>query len=86
MFKTDAQAIQENEVNDQDVETVIRKSRLSETARLLKSAFSFTRIPSGVTRTTPYRGFAFSQEEHGAVTQADLIRVYNTSLDKPSGN
>lgn len=86
LFKTDAQAIQEKEINNQDVENVIRRSRLTETARLLKSAFSFTRIPHGISQPSPYRGFAFSQEEHGVVTQADLIRVYNTSLDKPTGN
>jgi hypothetical protein len=30
-------------------------------------------------------GFAFSQEENGAVNQADLIRVYNTEVNKPTG-
>jgi phospholipid-transporting ATPase len=87
MFKTEAQAIQENEVNDRDIEPVIKMSkRLTETARLLKSAFSFTRIPAMPAQTTRYRGYAFSQEEHGAVTQADLIRTYNSKDDKPSGN
>jgi hypothetical protein len=79
--------------------------RLTETAKLLKSAFSFTRNP---TVATPYRkiinymfifswffisylnlkigGFAFSQEENGVVRQSDLIRVYNSNIDKPTGN
>jgi hypothetical protein len=30
-------------------------------------------------------GYAFSQEENGAVNQADLIRVYNTEVNKPTG-
>lgn len=31
-------------------------------------------------------GFAFSQEENGAVKQSELIRTYDTDIDKPSGN
>lgn len=30
-------------------------------------------------------GYAFSQEEGGAVTQADVIRAYDTNLPKPDG-
>lgn len=30
-------------------------------------------------------GFAFSQEEGGAVAQSDVIRAYNTNLPKPGG-
>lgn len=30
-------------------------------------------------------GYAFSQEEHGAVTQSEVIRAYNTNLPKPEG-
>lgn len=86
LFKTDDQAIQEKEITNQDVEVVIRKSRLTETARLLRSAFSFTRIPSSVSQPAPYRGYAFSQEEHGVVSQGDLIRVYDTNVEKPTGN
>lgn len=85
LFKTYEQAIQENEANNHEVESLIRRSRFTETARLLKSAFSFTRVPSGVSQNQRYRGFAFSQEENGVVRQADLIRVYNTNVDKPSG-
>ncbi|RMZ95597.1 putative phospholipid-transporting ATPase IA isoform X3 [Brachionus plicatilis] len=85
LFKTYEQAIQENEANNKEVERLIRRSRFSETARLLKSAFSFTRVPSNLDQNQRYRGFAFSQEENGVVRQADLIRVYNTNVDKPSG-
>lgn len=44
MYKTEAQAIQEREAKNEDVETIIRTSKISETARLLKSAFTFTRF------------------------------------------
>lgn len=30
-------------------------------------------------------GFAFSQEEGGAVSQSDMIRVYNTCSPAPEG-
>lgn len=30
-------------------------------------------------------GFAFSQEEGGAVSQSDMIRVYNTCSPRPEG-
>ncbi|KAB0800093.1 hypothetical protein PPYR_07973 [Photinus pyralis] len=30
-------------------------------------------------------GFAFSQEEGGTVSQADVIRAYNTNIPKPDG-
>lgn len=46
MYKSEAQAIQEKEAKNEDVETLIRKSKFTETARLLKSAFSFTRSQS----------------------------------------
>lgn len=30
-------------------------------------------------------GFAFSQEEGGTVSQADVIRAYDTNIPKPDG-
>ncbi len=30
-------------------------------------------------------GYAFSQEEHGVVTQSQLIRSYDTNIPKPEG-
>ena len=81
MYKTNAQEIQENELNNQDdqVETVIRRSnKITETARLLKSAFSFTRVIPPPLQQPAYRGFAFSQEENGVVRQSDLIRAYDS--------
>ena len=54
MYKTETQAIQEREAKNQDVETIIRTSKISETARLLKSAFTFTRFQAP---PTAYRKF-----------------------------
>lgn len=31
-------------------------------------------------------GFAFSQEEHGTVSQAEVIRAYDSTKAKPEGN
>nr|CAD7426834.1 unnamed protein product [Timema monikensis] len=61
---------------------------LTETARLLKNVrnvFTFhrrsaTRVNMEVELS---HGFAFSQEEGGAVTQSEVIRAYNTNLPKP---
>lgn len=83
MYKTEAQAIQEREAKNEDVETLIRTSKISETARLLKSAFTFTRFQAP---PSAYRGFAFSQEENGAVKQSELIQQYDTNVDKPTGD
>lgn len=86
MYKTNAQEIQENELNNRDVETVIRRSKLTETVSLLKSAFSFTRTTPPPMQQ-PYRGFAFSQEENGVVRQSDLIRAYDSeAISKPDEN
>lgn len=57
---------------------------ITERARLLSCSL-FGR-PSRVPQATPaVHGYAFSQEEHGAVPQAQYIRAYNTNKDKPEG-
>ncbi|KAL5287332.1 ATP8A1 family protein [Megaselia abdita] len=75
----------------QDPGTAMRESRssLTETARLLRNVRSvFTRR----SHTRPdtelelSHGYAFSQEEGGAVSQSDVIRSYDTNLRKPEGN
>ncbi|XP_045203321.2 probable phospholipid-transporting ATPase IA isoform X3 [Mercenaria mercenaria] len=81
---------------------VLRSTRkkLTETARLLRNVFSrsMNRVPAGdqpPPSPTPSRGyieeipcdgFAFSQEEHGSIAQAELIRVYDTTKEKPTGH
>ena len=85
------------------------RSRLTETARLLKNVFK--RSVSGVSLAedaqrktemkrgccrrelfsyfsslfTTLGGFAFSQEEHGAVSQSDVVRAYDSTKSKPEG-
>jgi phospholipid-transporting ATPase len=82
LFKTESQAIQESEIYNRDVEPLIRSTLLTETARLLKNKFSFRKkAQSSPEPEQHYRGFAFSQEENGAVTQTNLIRAYGESND-----
>eukprot|EP00122_Pirum_gemmata_P015814 Pgem_evm1s14788 len=56
---------------------------------LMKIAGSFTRILEKIPVLRPYvsHGFAFSQEERGNhnIGQADIIRAYDTNLEKPEG-
>lgn len=57
---------------------------ITERARLLSCSL-FNRSGSRTAQTPPVHGFAFSQEEHGVVAQADFIRAYNTNQEKPEG-
>lgn len=73
---------------------------LSETARLIRNVFDSTRRKKAVNSTSDdandttsrdldlelQHGYAFSQEEHGVVPQAQLIRVYDTTKAKPAGH
>ncbi|GIX83118.1 phospholipid-transporting ATPase IA [Caerostris darwini] len=89
-FKSLAEAVRESEITNTDPAKVIvlaTKQRLTETARLLKNVF---RRPSSHVSAVPLEmelqhGFAFSQEEHGAVPQSELIRAYDTTKTKPQG-
>nr|XP_006820513.1 PREDICTED: probable phospholipid-transporting ATPase IA-like [Saccoglossus kowalevskii] len=77
MFKSLAEKVQEAELRHEDPTTVIEQATrktFTETSRLLKSLF----------RKTP-DGYAFSQEEHGVIPQAELIRAYDTTKTKPEG-
>ncbi|CAL1282941.1 unnamed protein product [Larinioides sclopetarius] len=88
--KSLAEAVRESEIANTDPANVIvlaTKQRLTETARLLKNVF---RRPSSHVSAVPLEmelqhGFAFSQEEHGAVPQSELIRAYDTTKTKPQG-
>ncbi|XP_054754666.1 probable phospholipid-transporting ATPase IA isoform X2 [Lytechinus pictus] len=95
MYKTLAEEVQEAEVQHIDPTAIIQKSvkkRLhvyifSETSRLLTRLFK--RSPSSTRHLaeeegTPRHGFAFSQEEHGVITQAEVIRAYDTTK-RPTG-
>ncbi|XP_054165882.1 probable phospholipid-transporting ATPase IA [Oppia nitens] len=70
-----------------------QQSMLLETARMFKNVFHRKRDKSKDDRVRHRQeveldlqhGYAFSQEEHGAVPQSKLIRVYDTTRSKPSG-
>ncbi|XP_074651102.1 putative phospholipid-transporting ATPase IA isoform X3 [Tubulanus polymorphus] len=99
LFKSLREEVQELEIKNQDPSKVVlqaTKKRLTETARLLKNVFvrSSTRVPSGQAEQQPLivrspstiaDGFAFSQEEHGVVRQAEVIRAYDSTKAKPEG-
>nr|CAG4638244.1 EOG090X00X3 [Cyclestheria hislopi] len=61
------------------------KTKLTETARLLRNVRNVFRRPTssdgsrGQTELELAHGYAFSQEEHGAVRQGDMVRVYDTT-------
>ena len=68
--------------------------RLSENAQLLKNMFGMSGrngsqeqndvlLSEDPGTSSGRRGYAFSQEEGGVVTQSQLIRQYNTSVPKP---
>ncbi|XP_060594400.1 probable phospholipid-transporting ATPase IA isoform X1 [Ruditapes philippinarum] len=96
MFKTLREKVQEAEIAHVDPTTIVLRStkkKLTETARLLRNVFSrsMNRVPAGdqprgYIEEIPCDGFAFSQEEHGSIAQAELIRVYDTTKEKPSGH
>lgn len=63
---------------------------LGETTRLIRTVFDSTkrfnkRKQAKSLERELAHGYAFSQEENGVVNQSDLIRVYDTTKDKPSG-
>ncbi|GBP17610.1 Phospholipid-transporting ATPase ID [Eumeta japonica] len=88
VFKSLTEAVRESEIRKHDPDDVMNATRSSftETARLLRSVFirrANTRVDTDVELS---HGYAFSQEEGGAVSQTDIIRSYDTNLQKPRGN
>ncbi|KAG7225029.1 hypothetical protein INR49_014484 [Caranx melampygus] len=64
-----------------------RSGDLNERAHLLTRVFRKT--PSSVGRSnsvqqTVSHGYAFSQEEHGVVSQSEVVRSYDTTRQRPS--
>ena len=88
-FKTLADQITEMEL----ATSPSQQSMLLETARLFKSVFHTKKDKSKDGRRRRKQeveldlqhGYAFSQEEHGAVPQSQLIRAYDTTRSKPTG-
>ncbi|XP_076070269.1 putative phospholipid-transporting ATPase IA isoform X5 [Mytilus galloprovincialis] len=85
--KTLKEEVQEKEKLHEDPTPIVlklTKRKLTETARLLRNVF--TRSPSRMTPGPDQpHGYAFSQEEHGVMGQAELIRYYDSSKEKPEG-
>ncbi|KRZ34562.1 putative phospholipid-transporting ATPase IA [Trichinella pseudospiralis] len=89
MFKTLADEVRELELQQLDPSVVLPKlskhGRLTETARLLRNVFRRTASGVSIAHEAQY-GYAFSQEERGAVSQAEVIRAYDSTKAKPEGN
>ncbi|XP_018568743.1 probable phospholipid-transporting ATPase IA isoform X3 [Anoplophora glabripennis] len=88
IFKSLTDIVRESEIKKSDSSTIFRgepKNSLSETARLLKNVFSRRTTPRIEMEVELSHGFAFSQEEGGAVSQTEVIRAYNTNIPKPAG-
>ncbi|XP_028136313.2 probable phospholipid-transporting ATPase IA isoform X2 [Diabrotica virgifera virgifera] len=88
IFKSLTDLIRESEIKKSDPE-VYRgepKNSLSETARLLRNVFTRRSTAPRIEQDVELsHGFAFSQEEGGAVSQSAVIRAYNTNIPKPDG-
>lgn len=89
VFKSLTDQVRESEINKRDTSQIVpaeSTTTLSETARLLRSVkCALTRRGPAATELELSHGYAFSQEEGGAVTQSEMIRAYNTTLPKPGG-
>ncbi|CAH0396964.1 unnamed protein product [Chilo suppressalis] len=87
-FKTMTEAVRESEIKKRDPAALLAQPRhsLTETARLLhnvRSVFSRRGAARAQLDIELSHGFAFSQEEGGSVSQADVIRAYDTSQPRP---
>ncbi|XP_032799496.1 probable phospholipid-transporting ATPase IA isoform X1 [Daphnia magna] len=99
MFKSFTDQVCEREINLQrsesgkllDSQRRDSRTKLVETARLMRSVRNVFRRPHtssdgarGQTELELSHGYAFSQEEHGAVRQGDMVRAYDTTLPSRS--
>lgn len=91
-FRTFADEISELDKQQQSAlsDRSTDNSMLGETTRLIRTVFDSTkrfnkRKQARNLERELAHGYAFSQEENGVVNQSDLIRVYDTTKDKPSG-
>jgi len=89
LFKSLGEAVRESEITNADPSRVVNratKPRLTETARLLKNVKNAFKRPTRTSLEVEMQhGYAFSQEEHGAISQTDVIRAYDTTKSKPEG-
>ncbi|XP_047023526.1 probable phospholipid-transporting ATPase IA isoform X7 [Helicoverpa zea] len=87
-FKSMTEAVRESEIKQRDPSALLTHPRhsLTETARLLqnvRSVFSRRSATRATMELELSHGFAFSQEEGGSVSQADMIRAYDTRQPRP---
>ncbi|XP_059059545.1 LOW QUALITY PROTEIN: probable phospholipid-transporting ATPase IA [Achroia grisella] len=88
-FKTMTEAVRESEIKQRDPAALLAHSRpsLTETARLLqnvRSVFSRRSATQSNMELELSHGFAFSQEEGGSVSQAAMVRAYDSECPQPS--
>ncbi|KAM4625451.1 phospholipid-transporting ATPase IA-like [Polymixia lowei] len=82
VWKSLSDEVQELEASSQDPGTVVHSTSLTERAQLLKNAFrrtSETTYHIENSQQNLLHGYAFSQDENGAVSQSDVIRAYDTT-------
>ncbi|KAK0152284.1 Phospholipid-transporting ATPase IA [Merluccius polli] len=81
VWKSLSDEVQELEASYQDPGTVVHSRSLSETAQLLRNAFRRTSDSYSETsqQQNLLHGYAFSQDENGALSQSDVIRSYDTT-------
>ncbi|XP_069057876.1 phospholipid-transporting ATPase IA isoform X2 [Pleurodeles waltl] len=85
-FKTLVDEVQELEAKSQDPGVVVHGKSLTERAQLLKNVFK--KNTSNLYRSESLQqnllhGYAFSQDENGIVSQSEVIRAYDTTVERP---
>ncbi|XP_078534375.1 phospholipid-transporting ATPase IA isoform X4 [Lissotriton helveticus] len=84
-FKTLVDEVQELEAKSQDPGVVVHGKSLTERAQLLKNVFK--KNTSNLYRSESLQqnllhGYAFSQDENGIVSQSEVIRAYDTTVER----
>ncbi|KPP60147.1 hypothetical protein Z043_121874 [Scleropages formosus] len=85
-FKTLVDEVQELEAKSQDPGAVVHGKSLTERAQLLKNVFKKSTVTvyrSESMQQNLLHGYAFSQDENGAVSQSEVIRAYDTTKRRP---
>ncbi|KAG7251141.1 hypothetical protein CRUP_019247, partial [Coryphaenoides rupestris] len=85
VWKSLSDEVQELEASYQDPGTVVHSRSLSERAQLLRNAFRRTSEPTyseNSQQQNLLHGYAFSQDENGALSQSDVIRSYDTTTQR----
>ncbi|CAL8355989.1 unnamed protein product [Merluccius merluccius] len=86
-FKTLVDEVQELEALSKDPGAVVHGKSLTERAQLLKNVFKKSTVSlyrSDSMQQNLLHGYAFSQDEHGVVSQSEVVRVYDTTKQRTS--